>query len=263
MRSSMICGFLAGALLACAIATGLGATSLAATPLPVVPCGGASPVPAPTGEKPAILMLDDADELGAWQAPACLGWHARTGDTLLALAGRIEGRTLEDVAARLVDFSRMTDILYWSTSRAEWRPLFDEVTALSGPEEAQTASDPPPGALVEGATVYSLQNDSDPLGAMVMALEVREHDDTRLVVTWTNRTAGTVLGMTVLPPGALETALVAERSGTGLLLYMVARVGTNVPRWLAPGRDSQINRAVALYRWLAGIPTDREPPAAR
>ena len=36
--------------------------------------------------------------------------------------------------------------------------------------------------------------------------------------------------------------------------------GASVIDWF---RASYINRAVAVFRYLAGIPTDREPPAAR
>jgi hypothetical protein len=45
--------------------------------------------------------------------------------------------------------------------------------------------------------------------------------------------------------------------------YSIARTGKNSSR-LTVGHDaSSINRAVAYFRRLAGIPTDQEPPAAR
>jgi hypothetical protein len=45
--------------------------------------------------------------------------------------------------------------------------------------------------------------------------------------------------------------------------YSIARTGRNASRLAAGHAASSINRAVAFYRALAGIPTDQEPPAAR
>jgi hypothetical protein len=40
------------------------------------------------------------------------------------------------------------------------------------------------------------------------------------------------------------------------------RTGRNANPLTAGHDASYVNRAVAFYRFLAGIPTDREPPAA-
>jgi hypothetical protein len=45
--------------------------------------------------------------------------------------------------------------------------------------------------------------------------------------------------------------------------YSIARTGRNASRLTAGHDASSINRAVAFYRAMAGIPTDQEPPAAR
>ena len=45
--------------------------------------------------------------------------------------------------------------------------------------------------------------------------------------------------------------------------YSIARTGRNASRLATGHESSSINRAVAFYRSLAGIPTDQEPPAAR
>jgi hypothetical protein len=45
--------------------------------------------------------------------------------------------------------------------------------------------------------------------------------------------------------------------------YGMTRTGRNASRLTTGHSSSSINRAVAFYRSLAGIPTDREPPAAR
>jgi hypothetical protein len=44
--------------------------------------------------------------------------------------------------------------------------------------------------------------------------------------------------------------------------YSIVRTGKNVNGLIA-GNDSSVNRAVAFYRSLVGIPTTQEPPGAR
>jgi hypothetical protein len=44
--------------------------------------------------------------------------------------------------------------------------------------------------------------------------------------------------------------------------YNIVRTGMNASRF-AGNESSAINRSVAFYRYMVGIPTDREPAAAR
>jgi hypothetical protein len=41
------------------------------------------------------------------------------------------------------------------------------------------------------------------------------------------------------------------------------RIGKNAKQMLAGNESSAINRAVAFYRYMVGIPTEQEPPSAR
>ena len=45
--------------------------------------------------------------------------------------------------------------------------------------------------------------------------------------------------------------------------YSITRTGKNANRLITGNESPTINRAVAFYRNLVGIPTDQEPPAAR
>jgi len=45
--------------------------------------------------------------------------------------------------------------------------------------------------------------------------------------------------------------------------YSIVRAGKNANRLVEGNGSSAINRAVAFYRFVAGIPTSQEPPAAR
>ena len=70
--------------------------------------------------------------------------------------------------------------------------------------------------------------------------------------------------VTLYSPGDLQTLYVIERRAPGQWnFYSLTR--TRMASSLMPtgGDASYINRAVAFYRLVAGIPTDQEPPAAR
>jgi hypothetical protein len=70
--------------------------------------------------------------------------------------------------------------------------------------------------------------------------------------------------ITLFPPGEAQSVYLLERESPDIWrYYSLARTGKKASS-LTEGHDaSLINRAVAYYRYLAGIPTDREPPAAR
>jgi hypothetical protein len=44
--------------------------------------------------------------------------------------------------------------------------------------------------------------------------------------------------------------------------YSIMRTSRNASRLTAGSEASSINRAAAFFRYLAGIPTDKEPPAS-
>jgi hypothetical protein len=68
----------------------------------------------------------------------------------------------------------------------------------------------------------------------------------------------------MFPAGTLETALFIQRISPNVWgVYLLSRSlqGTSM---LAAGHEaSYVNRAVALFRQIAGIRTDEEPPAQR
>ena len=168
------------------------------------------------------------------------------------------------VIERLAAISGRMEIRYWSASRRRWRPLLDQSQPLSRPDRAAFAGDPQPDDLRAGATIYSLQDDSDPLGPLISAMTIIERSATRLRVAFRNVSDGRFFGLRVLPAGAAEGMLFLEQApGGDWRLYTLSRLTTDIPDWLLPPRPSYVNRAVALYRYLAGIPTDKEPPAWR
>jgi hypothetical protein len=72
-------------------------------------------------------------------------------------------------------------------------------------------------------------------------------------------------GLTVFQPAALQTVVFAQRKTNDLWgLYIFARINRQASSVIASGHEaSTANRALALFRYLAGVPTDAEPPAVR
>jgi hypothetical protein len=65
-------------------------------------------------------------------------------------------------------------------------------------------------------------------------------------------------------PGDVQSIYLLDRESENVWrYYSIVRTGKNANGLIPVNASSEINRAVAFYRWLAGIPTDREPPAAR
>ena len=70
--------------------------------------------------------------------------------------------------------------------------------------------------------------------------------------------------VTLFHPGEMQSIYFLDRESDNVWrYYSIARTGRNASRLAAGHESSSINRAVAFYRFLVGIPTDQEPPAAR
>ena len=95
-------------------------------------------------------------------------------------------------------------------------------------------------------------------------MTVRERSPARVVIAIENLTPVRFLLVTLFAPGALQSVKFFELVSPGVWgVYLLTRTGEGV-RALAGGHEaSYVNRAVAIYRHIAGIPTDEEPPAAR
>jgi hypothetical protein len=67
----------------------------------------------------------------------------------------------------------------------------------------------------------------------------------------------------VFRPGGVQSIYFLDReSDVVWRYYNIVRTGINASRF-ASNESSAINRSVAFYRYMVGIPTDQEPAAAR
>ena len=106
------------------------------------------------------------------------------------------------------------------------------------------------------------QRDNRSASDVIYRMRVRESSADHVVIETENVTAVRWWGMTLFKPGALQTAYFLDMLAPDTWsYYTLTKISDG--SWLVAGHEkSYVNRVIALYRHLAGIPTDTEPPAA-
>jgi hypothetical protein len=238
----------------------------AAAAEPVTPCGS-NPYPAyaPPGPLPALALWQAGELPAGWVPPACTGWAPRDDSIVFAVAGQFEhDGSFDALLARAGAFSRQTEIRRWNVKTGRWEQQYKASVALTGPDPDLRRPDFQPAEFVRGARLYFVQDDMESLGPIVHELTVHERSPERLVITTRNVNKGRAYLVPVLDPGGLEGFFMVEReAGSIWRYYSLTRVHLLVPDAMAPPPKDHLNKAVALFRFLAGIQTDTEPPAAR
>ena len=241
----------------------LGSGAQAAVPAP--PCGGVAPAyPAP-GAAPAIAVWHASDlQQANWQPPACTGWRpASPSNLVIVLAGsmRFDGN-IGGLLARVGMISALPKIQYWSVTDKRWRSMAYGAAALTGPDGKNRRIDFSPSELVKEADLYYTEDDSRS-GEATYRLRVYESTPERAVIATENVTPIRRFFLTLFKPGALQSVMFIQRLSPGVFgVYLINRTGEGTSSFADSHPASYVNRAVAVYRQLAGIKTDQEPPAA-
>jgi hypothetical protein len=72
------------------------------------------------------------------------------------------------------------------------------------------------------------------------------------------------LFITLFNPGEMQSIYFLDRESENVWrYYSIVRTGKNANGLIAGNESSSVNRAVAFYRHLVGIPATQEPPGAR
>jgi hypothetical protein len=227
---------------------------------PQPPCG-VTPQPfyAPPGAAPAIQTW----QAPGWTASACTGWASARPTLLVALAGsfRHEGGAA-DLLAAFGRISSLRGIRYWSVGDRGWRTLVTGAAALDGPRTRRRRADFAPAEMTRGADLYFAQEDSRSSGEVVYRMRVLEKGPDRVTITVENVTSVRFLLVPLFAPGDVRCTSYLERLSPGVWGYY-GLWGILAGAQTSGHEASSVNRALAFYRHIAGIPTDQEPPAAR
>jgi hypothetical protein len=197
---------------------------------------------------PGAACFDNPDAPARWLTVASLVASADSAAALVARFGAI---------------SKLLPVQYWSTTEHKWRPMVSAAVAIVSPEARQPRADFSAAELLAPGDRYYSLTDSRLGRSTVYRLRVRSSRVTELTVDIANVDPIKQWGITLYAPGGLHTLYLLEQRAPGTWsYYSITRLRPD--SFLAEGHDkSYINRAVALYRYLVGIPTNIEPPAAR
>lgn len=209
-----------------------------------------------------IVTIAKSDSLAQpWDPGRCTGLAAHGTRLAITVSGRVAfDGNLDQLLARLAAVSSLTRVRYWSATSSEWRPVAYAASALSGPDPTQRRGDFRTAELLPGSVLYYWEDDSRS-GEIVMRLRVREHEARRIVLTTDNVSDVSSYMMTVFPAGSLESLIMIERTDPHTVrITLMSRALDESSSLVRLHVSSLTNRAVALFRLIAGIPTDSAPP---
>ncbi len=232
---------------------------------PRPPCGMEPDPPYAGLDRPPIVKFwGDSGLSQNWNPPACTGWSETGYSTLITTGGRFRHTSgAEGLLRRIGAISELAGMRYWSTTHKHWRTLIPSAHALVDSQQSHVRPNFSPDEIRAGSLLYFEQADNLS-GTAIFQMHVMEASPDRLVFEVENVSIMSRYFVTLFHPGDVQSIYFLDRESDSVWrYYSLVRTGRNAS-WLATGHpSSSINRAVAFYRSLAGIPTDQEPPAAR
>jgi len=212
----------------------------------------------------AIVKSWSKSDLGPdWKAPACTGWAEVGFTTLVTIAARFPHTSEAGGLFRQIGaISELAGVRYWSTTHKQWRTLIVDayaLTGLTGERREDFTSD----EMKEGKVLYFEQVDNLS-GKAIYRMHIVEASARRIVFDVENVSTMRYFLIPILHPGDLQSMYFLDRESDSVWrYYSIVRTGKNANGLIAGNESSSVNRAVAFYRHLVGIPTAQEPPGAR
>jgi hypothetical protein len=231
---------------------------------PQLPCGKDTVPPYPGLDESAIVKLWSKSDFGRdWRPPACTGWTPVGFTALVTTAARFRyPEDAEGLLHHIGAISQLKGMRYWSNTHKRWQTLVVDAYALTGVQHSGR-EDFTPDELKAGKELYFEQADNLSSKA-IYRMHIDEASRDRIVFDIENVSIMHYLLVPIFHPGELQSIYFLDRESEHVWrYYSMLRMGRNANGMAAGNESSAINRAVAFYRWLTGIPTDQEPPAAR
>jgi hypothetical protein len=231
---------------------------------PQLPCGQtAIPLYPDLGNAPLATFWSQSDAPN-WVPPACTGWNDQGYSTLVTTVARFRGPgSIAELLRRIGAISQLTGMRYWSTTHQRWQTLIVDAHALTSPQPSRFRGDFSPEELKSGGVFFFEQLDNL-AGKAVYRMHIAEVTENRVVFDVENVTTMRYILLTLFHPGELQSIYFLDREAPNVWrYYAVVRTGKNASSLTTGKPASSINRAVAFFRHLAGLPDDMEPPAAR
>jgi hypothetical protein len=230
--------------------------------LPNPPCEAGSGPAYPLPGAPPSTETWRGGAASDWQPPVCLGWTGGNFTLLVALAGSFHfAGGADDLLTHFGAPSTFRGIRYWSVTDRRWDTLINDAAALAGPAGPQRRPDFTGPELRAGGDLYYMQSDNRSSGDVVYRMRVLDAARHRMIIETQNQSRVRLFILTLFDPGDLESTYFLEPVAPGIWgYYSVFGIREHMIARLGSSEASYINRAVALFRHTAGIPTDQEPP---
>ena len=224
-----------------------------------------------SGTPPLFAPLDSPPVAQATRVPGgaappagagCFG-KSDSGVTWITVASVVRMSSSQNTfIERFGSISTLLAVQYWSTTDHKWRPLASSASAVNSASSKLPRADYSLAELLTGEDRYYSMTDTRSGRAVTYRLRLWQSQPTGLVVEVDNVDAIKQWGITLYAPGGLHSLYFLKKQSPDIwTYYSITRVLPN--SFLAVGHDkSYINRAVALYRYITGLPTDAEPPSA-
>jgi len=228
------------------------------------PCGCGTFPPYPDLERSPIVRVWDSVELGRdWTPPVCTGWTYSDSTMMVVTVARFHHTSgVEGLLRRVGAISERTGIRYWSTTRKRWQTLVIDACALSEAVGDRCRKDFSPDEMVEGGSLYFQQEDNLS-GKAIYRMRILSASLDRLVFNTENISTMRYFFIPLFRPGDMQSIYFFERESQEVWRYYGIVRTSKITSLLTAGNEaSYINRSVAFYRYITGVPTDKEPPAA-
>jgi hypothetical protein len=232
---------------------------------PQPPCGNEPIPPYPSLNDSAIVKSWSESDFGRdWRPPWCTGWAAVGFTTLTTTVARFRHTSeVEGLLRHIGAISELAGMRYWSATHKQWQTLIVDAYALTDSHSGQRREDFTPDELKAGKVLHFEQADNLS-GKAIYRMHIVEVSAGRLVFDVQNVSTMRYLFIPIFHPGEMQSIYFLDRESDNVWrYYSIVRTGKNANRLLAGNESSSVNRAVAFYRQLVGIPTGQEPPAAR
>jgi hypothetical protein len=232
---------------------------------PQPPCGKEPQPPYPgLDDSPVVKFWNRGSLSQGWTPPACTGWNGVEFSTLATAVARFRNASgVAGLLRRIGAISELEGVRYWSTTHQRWQTLIVEAYAVTNPQGSQRRKDFTSDEMAQGQVLYFQQVDNLS-GKAIYRMHIAESTVDRLVVDIENVSTMRYFLVPLFRPGEMQTVYFLDREPEGVWrYYSIVRTGKNASSLTTGHEASSINRAVAFYRHLAGLPTDQEPPAAR
>ena len=183
----------------------------------------------------------------------------------LTLAGSFRDQATADIVLRRFGaISTLQGVRYWSVKDGSWQTLIKEASAVTASTGKQTRPDFSIEELKSGNDLFYEQQDNRSGGKVIYRLRVLDAGPDKLMITMENVTSVRFLLIPIFAPHDLQFLYIMQKTSPGVWgYYNLAGVRGFWATTTQNGEKSYINRAVAMFRHIAAIPTDQNPPFMR